>query len=77
MNAQLFAATHPDEVAGVVLVDSLHPDLDRRIEPLLGRRAARRRRAQLARNPEGVTYEDLLASDDQLRAVRDDSRPCR
>ena len=45
MNAQLFAARHPDEVAGVVLVDSLHPDLDREIEPLLGRRGARERRA--------------------------------
>jgi pimeloyl-ACP methyl ester carboxylesterase len=71
MNAQLFAATHPDEVKGVVLVDSLHPDLDRRIEPLLGRRAARIRRAQLARNAEGVTYAHLLTSDDELRAARD------
>ena len=70
MNVQLLAARHPREVAGVVLVDSLHPDLDRRIEPLLGRRAARERRAALARNAEGVRYADLLASDDELRAAR-------
>ena len=70
MNAQLFAARHPREVRGVVLVDSLHPDLDRRIEPLLGRRGARDRRAQLASNAEGVRYADLLASDAQLRAAR-------
>ena len=67
MNAQLFAVRHPGEVAGVVLVDSLHPDLDRRIEPLLGRRGAADRRRALARNPEGVTYRDLLASDGELR----------
>jgi pimeloyl-ACP methyl ester carboxylesterase len=75
MNAQLFAATHPKETAGVVLVDSLHPDLDRRIEPLLGRRGARLRREQLADNGEGVTFADLLASDDELRAVRTDFPP--
>jgi len=75
MNAQLFAARHPREVAGVVLVDSLHPDLDERIEPLLGRRGARERRRALERNAEGVTYEDLLASDDQLRAARDGFPP--
>lgn len=70
MNAQLFAARHPEDVAGVVLVDSLHPDLDRRIEPLLGRRGARERRDALAQNPEGVRYADLLRSDDQLLKAR-------
>jgi pimeloyl-ACP methyl ester carboxylesterase len=75
MNAQLFAATHPEETAGVVLVDSLHPDLDRRIEPLLGRRGARERRQALAQNPEGVTYDDLLAGDDELRAARNHFPP--
>jgi pimeloyl-ACP methyl ester carboxylesterase len=75
MNAQLFAIRHPDEVAGVVLVDSLHPDLDEKIEPLLGERGARRRRRALARNVEGVTYADLLASDDVLRAARGDFPP--
>jgi pimeloyl-ACP methyl ester carboxylesterase len=40
LNAQLFASEHPREVAGVVLVDGLHPDLDRRIEAILGPRGA-------------------------------------
>jgi pimeloyl-ACP methyl ester carboxylesterase len=75
MNAQLFAVRHPDEVAGVVLVDSLHPDLDRKIEPLLGKRGARERRQALARNAEGVTYADLLASDDELRRASGDFPP--
>ena len=75
MNAQLFAARHPEEVAGVVLVDSLHPDLNRRIEPLLGRRGARERRQALERNPEGVRYADLLASDEQLREAREGFPP--
>jgi len=75
MNAQLFAVRHPDEVAGVVLVDSLHPDLDRKIEPLLGKRGARERRQALAQNAEGVTYADLLASDDELRQASGDFPP--
>ena len=70
MNAQLFAARHPDEVAGVVLVDSLHPDLDAEDRAAARRRGARERRRALARNAEGVTYADLLASDDELRAAR-------
>jgi pimeloyl-ACP methyl ester carboxylesterase len=75
MNAQLFATRHPDEVQGVVLVDSLHPDLDTKIEPLLGKRGARERRRALAQNAEGVTYADLLASDEILRAARGDFPP--
>lgn len=75
MNAQLFAIRHPDEVAGVVLVDSLHPDLDREIEPLLGRGGAAERRRTLARNAEGVTYADLSASDEQLRDASGDFPP--
>jgi len=75
MNAQLFASRHPEDVAGVVLVDSLHPDLDRRIEPLLGRHGARERRRALEQNPEGVRYADLLASDEQLREAREGFPP--
>jgi pimeloyl-ACP methyl ester carboxylesterase len=70
LNAQLFAGEHPHEVAGVVLVDGLHPDLDRRIEPILGTRASAQRRAALARNGEGVRFADILASDAQVRAHR-------
>ena len=70
LNAQLFASEHPREVAGVVLVDGLHPDLDRRIETILGRRASAERRKALARNGEGVRFADILASDAQVRAHR-------
>jgi pimeloyl-ACP methyl ester carboxylesterase len=70
LNAQLFASEHPREVAGVVLVDGLHPDLDRRIETILGRRASAERRTALARNGEGVRFADILASDAQVRAHR-------
>jgi pimeloyl-ACP methyl ester carboxylesterase len=70
LNAQLFASEHPREVAGMVLVDGLHPDLDRRIEAILGRRASAARRAALARNGEGVRFADILASDAQVRAHR-------
>jgi len=70
LTAQLFASEHPREVAGVVLVDGLHPDLDRRIEAILGRRASAARRAALARNGEGVRFADILASDAQVRAHR-------
>jgi pimeloyl-ACP methyl ester carboxylesterase len=70
LNAQLFASEHPREVAGIVLVDGLHPDLDRRIEAILGRRASAARRAALARNGEGVRFADILASDAQVHAHR-------
>ncbi len=65
--ARLYASRHPGDVHGVVLVDAMHPDFDRRVEPLLGHEGARVRRQALSDNPEGVTYEDLLASDDEVR----------
>ena len=68
--AQLAAFTSPKAFAGLVLVDAVHPDLDREIEPILGERGASDRRAELGANPEGVRYADLLASDDQVRASR-------
>ena len=67
LNAQLYAASHPDEVAGLVYVDAIHPDWDRRFREVLGPRAARTRAHVLADNPEGVRFKDLLASDAQVR----------
>lgn len=67
LNAQLFAAAHPREVAGLVLVDAIHPDLDRRIARILGPAGERARQATLARNAEGVRFADLLASDAEVR----------
>src|SRR4051794_10188971 len=69
LNAQLFAALHPADVAGLVLVDAIHPDLDRRIGALLGPSGEAAREAALARNGEGVRFEDLLTSDAQMRAA--------
>ena len=70
LNVQLYASQHPREVVGVVLVDGLHPDLDRRIEPILGRRASAQRRAALGRNAERVRFADILASDAEVSAAR-------
>jgi pimeloyl-ACP methyl ester carboxylesterase len=69
LNMQLLAAQHPDDVAGVVLVDSLHPDFDRRFAALMGARAATERAATLARNGEGIRFADLLASDREVKAA--------
>lgn len=69
LNAQFMAAEHPDEVAGLVLLDALHPDFDARFEEVIGRRAARARAAQIGQNPEGVRFEDQLASDAAVEAA--------
>ena len=67
LNAQLFAKQAPAEVAGLVLVDSLHPDFDRRFADVTVRGAARERATVLAQNPEGVGFADLLAGDREVR----------
>jgi pimeloyl-ACP methyl ester carboxylesterase len=56
LNIHLFASTYPQEVAGMVFVDAIHPDLDTRIEAL-------------ELNQEGIKFEDILASEDQVRAA--------
>ena len=71
LNVQLFAREHRDEVAGVVFVDAIHPDLDRRIEPLLTPEQVAQRREELELNEEGIRFEDILASEDQVRAARE------
>lgn len=67
--AQLYARTDPADVAGVVLVDSLHPDLDGQIEKLLPRKAALRRRAELELNRERVRFDDILRSEREVAAA--------
>jgi pimeloyl-ACP methyl ester carboxylesterase len=69
LNAQLMAREHPGEVAGLVLLDSLHPDFDARFEDVMGRRAARARAEMVGQNPEGVRVEDQLASGAALAAA--------
>jgi pimeloyl-ACP methyl ester carboxylesterase len=71
LNAQLMAAEHPDDVAGVVLLDSLHPGFDRRFEEVMGRRAAADRARVIGENPEGVRFEDQLESDRQVKVAAD------
>ena len=66
LDVQLFAATHPDEVAGLVLVDSLHWAFDRRIEKLLPRRLALERRGELGLNRERVSFPQIVASEREV-----------
>jgi pimeloyl-ACP methyl ester carboxylesterase len=63
---QLLAAIHPDLLAGLVLVDGLHPRLDRRLERLLSRRQRNARRCELERNSEGLSFGDILRSELQV-----------
>ena len=66
--AQLYASRHPDDVKGVVLVDSLHPDLDATFARLFGKQAAAARARQLADNTEHITFDDLVASAHEVAA---------
>jgi hypothetical protein len=67
--AQLFARLHPDKVAGVVLVDSIHPDVDAEIEKILPPAIAQERRDELGGGPEPITFEGLLASGASVNAA--------
>jgi pimeloyl-ACP methyl ester carboxylesterase len=64
---QLFAREHPDEVVGAVFVDAIHPDLDKKIEPMLSKAQVTLRRDELALNDEGIVFDDILTSEDQVR----------
>ena len=60
---QLYAAQHPEDVAGVILVDSLHPENLVRAAEILGEQAMAAMMRGVQGNPEGV---DLAASLDQV-----------
>jgi pimeloyl-ACP methyl ester carboxylesterase len=66
---QLYASERPREVAGVVLVDSLHPDIDSTFERLFGKRAAATRARRLAANDERISFADLTASAREVAAA--------
>ncbi|MQF96045.1 MAG: alpha/beta hydrolase [SAR202 cluster bacterium] len=66
LNAQLYSARHPENVAGVVLLDSLHPDTLRRARELLGEQEMGLLMSALRANLEGV---DLVESMDQVQAA--------
>ena len=67
LNIHLFASKYPDEVAGMVFVDAIHPDFDQRLEPLLSAAQVQERRDDLERNQEGIKFEEILTSEDQVR----------
>jgi pimeloyl-ACP methyl ester carboxylesterase len=69
LNVQLFAAQHPDEVAGIVLVDSLHWDFDRRVEQLLPKALKLQRREELGLNRERIFFPQIVASERQAHAA--------
>lgn len=63
---QLYAASYPEDVAGMVLVDSNHPDEVQEFESHLTRSQIVEDRASVAGNSEGV---DVFASFDEVRAA--------
>jgi pimeloyl-ACP methyl ester carboxylesterase len=69
--AQLYAGRRPGDVGGVVLVDSLHPDIDRAFARLFGADAAAARARQLEQNTEGITFADLERSAREVAAERE------
>lgn len=69
LNVQLYTTRHPDDVAGIVLVDSLQWDFDRRIELLLSRKVALQRRSDLGLNQEHVLFPQIVASEREVKAA--------
>jgi pimeloyl-ACP methyl ester carboxylesterase len=64
--AQLYAAQHPDDIAGLVLVESNHPDEATQIEAHLTPEQIAIDRAEAESNPEGI---DIYASFDEVGAA--------
>ncbi len=64
--AQLYAAEHPDEVAGIVLVESNHPEEARQFERHLTPAQIRLDREFAQDNPEGL---DIFESLDEARTA--------
>ena len=69
LNAQLYAAAYPAEVAGMVLVDPSFPDMLSRLKPVLGRIWAPLWNSQFASDAEGMTQQDFAASCAQAAAA--------
>lgn len=68
LTSQMFAATHPEDVAGLVLVESNHPDEVDDFWEHLTPAQIEEDRAFMADNPEGI---DLEASFEQAQASAD------
>jgi pimeloyl-ACP methyl ester carboxylesterase len=69
LNIHLFASTYSKEAVGLVFVDAIHPDFDRRLEPLLSPAQAQQRREELELNQEGIKFKDILASEELVRVA--------
>ncbi|HEX9989243.1 MAG TPA: alpha/beta hydrolase [Chloroflexia bacterium] len=69
LHVQLYARTYQSEIAGIVLVDGVPPDIDERYEAVLAPAQAQQRRDIISQNPEGATYEDTHLSALQVRAA--------
>lgn len=65
---QMFACHYPHEVAGMVLVDSTHPQQAMRLAAALG--PAFSSEASQGFPVEGISYDDILAMQAQVDAVR-------
>jgi pimeloyl-ACP methyl ester carboxylesterase len=66
IHVQLFAAEHPEEVAGLVLVESNHPDEAHQFEDHLTAEQVAADRAEVQANSEGI---DVFASLDEAAAA--------
>src|SRR2546425_7419502 len=64
----MYACQYPREVAGMVLVDSTHPEQAMRLAAALG--PAFTKSADQGFPIEGITYADVLAMQAQVDAVR-------
>ncbi|MFL5735444.1 MAG: alpha/beta fold hydrolase, partial [Chloroflexia bacterium] len=67
LNLQLFAKLYKSEVAGLVLVDAVHPDLDARYAAILTPEQEEQRHRGISGSPEHMSYEDFDLSGKQVR----------
>ena len=72
LNVRLYAADHPDQVAGLVLVEATHEDYPQREKSLRSLADRRRIETSLGLAPAAARseYESLAASAGQVRAAR-------
>jgi pimeloyl-ACP methyl ester carboxylesterase len=64
---QMYACHYPHEVAGMVLVDSVHPEQQAHLAAVLGPEFTKEARQGFP--VEGITYDDVLAMQAQVDAV--------
>jgi len=67
LNVQLYAYEHPEQVVGIVLIDSMSEDQDRRFWSLLSDEQMHGFAAGLRRGPEGIDLDGMRTSMDEVR----------